>query len=181
MYSCIFIDIVFLRAWYPVKPRKFYNPVTSLLLSTKDKWQGMRTTGQVRKELNLHAPQNVDSIYKPIERKERRFNALKVPKALQADLPFANKPKNATKSKKESYLSKRAVILEPEEKKIVTLMQQLNTLRNEKDRKRKIKNVERLDAYAKKKAKVAEQNESKTKERRKDYFRKQQSAASRAS
>ncbi|KAI7907171.1 uncharacterized protein BX663DRAFT_495057 [Cokeromyces recurvatus] len=167
-------DIVFLRAWYPVKPRKFYNPVTSLLLSTKEKWQGMRTTGQVRKELNMHAPQNVDSIYKPIERKERRFNALKIPKALQAELPFANKPKNATKSKKQSYMSKRAVILEPEEKKIYTLMQQLNTLRNEKDRKRKLKNNERREMVEKKRAKIAEINEKKEKERRKDYFRKEQ-------
>jgi ribosome biogenesis protein BMS1 len=58
------VDIVFLRAWYPVKPRKFYNPVTSLLLSSKQDWQGMRSTGQVRKELSLHAPQNADSIYK---------------------------------------------------------------------------------------------------------------------
>lgn len=57
-------DIVFLRAWYPIKPRKFYNPVTSLLLSSKQKWQGMRLTGQVRKDLSLHAPQKVDSIYK---------------------------------------------------------------------------------------------------------------------
>ncbi|CEP07797.1 hypothetical protein [Parasitella parasitica] len=173
-------DIVFLRAWYPIKPRKFYNPVTSLLLSSKQKWQGMRTTGQVRKELNMHAPQKVDSIYKPIVRKERRFNALKVPKSLQADLPFANKPKQAAKSKKQSYLSKRAVVLEPEEKKIVTLMQQLNTLRNEKDRKRKIKNSERLQMVEKKRAKIAETNETKTKERRKDYFRKEQQKTTRA-
>jgi ribosome biogenesis protein BMS1 len=61
--TCL-IDIVFLRAWYPVKPRKFYNPVTSLLLSSKSDWQGMRLTGQVRKDLELHAPQNKDSIYK---------------------------------------------------------------------------------------------------------------------
>ncbi|KAI8639019.1 hypothetical protein BD408DRAFT_422150 [Parasitella parasitica] len=172
-------DIVFLRAWYPIKPRKFYNPVTSLLLSSKQKWQGMRTTGQVRKELSMHAPQNVDSIYKPIVRKERRFNALKVPKSLQADLPFANKPKQAAKNKKQSYLSKRAVVLEPEEKKIVTLMQQLNTLRNEKDRKRKIKNSERLEMVEKKRAKIAETNETKTKERRKDYFRKEQQKTTR--
>ncbi|OBZ89768.1 hypothetical protein A0J61_02197 [Choanephora cucurbitarum] len=147
-------------------------------MSSKD-WQGMRTTGQVRKELSLHAPQKVDSIYKPIERKERRFNALKVPKSLQAQLPFANKPKNATKSKKQSYLNKRAVVLEPEEKKIVTLMQQLNTLRNEKDRKRKLKDSERREVNEKKKAKVAQKTEEKTKERRKEYFRKQQQKASR--
>ncbi|CAO3607470.1 unnamed protein product [Mucor hiemalis] len=172
-------DIVFLRAWYPIKPRKFYNPVTSLLLSSKQKWQGMRTTGQVRKELELHAPQKVDSIYKPIERKERRFNTLKVPKALQAELPFANKPKNATKSKKQSYLEKRAVILEPEEKKIVTLMQQLNTLRNEKTRKRKLKNEEKREVLEKKKAKIAATTEIKTKERRKTYFRKEQEKVTR--
>ncbi|KAI8085304.1 hypothetical protein BDF21DRAFT_492064 [Thamnidium elegans] len=172
-------DIVFLRAWYPIKPRKFYNPVTSLLLSSKQKWQGMRLTGQVRKELSLHAPQKVDSVYKPIERKERRFNTLKVPKSLQSELPFANKPKNATKSKKVSYMAKRAVILEPEEKKIVTLMQQLNTLRNEKNRKRKIKNDEKRGELEKKKAKIAETTEIKEKERRKTYFRKEQEKVTR--
>lgn len=124
----------------------------------------------------------LDSFFttQPIERKERRFNALKVPKSLQADLPFANKPKQATKGKKQSYLNKRAVVLEPEEKKIVTLMQQLNTLRNEKDRKRKIKNTERRDMLEKKRAKIAETTEIKTKERRKDYFRKEQEKTTRA-
>ena len=57
-------DIVFLRAWYPVKPRKYYNPVTSLLLSSKSGWQGMRLTGQVRRELEMRAPQKMDSAYK---------------------------------------------------------------------------------------------------------------------
>jgi ribosome biogenesis protein BMS1 len=94
-------------------------------------------------------------------------------------LPFANKPKNATKSKKESYLNKRAVILEPEEKKIVTLMQQLNTLRNEKTRKRKIKNTEKREELEKKKAKIAATTEIKTKERRKTYFRKEQEKTTR--
>ncbi|KAI8089812.1 uncharacterized protein BX664DRAFT_297772 [Halteromyces radiatus] len=170
-------DIVFLRAWYPVKPRKFYNPVTSLLLSSKSEWKGMRLTGEVRRDLNLHAPQNVDSTYKPIERKTRRFNTLKVPKSLQAELPFASKPKIAKPSKKKSYLAKRAVVLEPEEKKIYTMMQQLNTLRNEKDRKRKIKDTERREIYEKKKAKIAEMDVTKERERRKDYFRKESKAA----
>jgi hypothetical protein len=34
-----------------------------------------------------------DSVYRPIERKERRFNALKIPKAIEANLPFKSKPK----------------------------------------------------------------------------------------
>jgi ribosome biogenesis protein BMS1 len=58
------LDIVFLRAWYPIKPKKFYNPVTSLLLSSKKEWQGMRLTGQIRRELNIETPKNPDSQYK---------------------------------------------------------------------------------------------------------------------
>ncbi|KAF7721972.1 Glycoside hydrolase 2 (Mannanase, beta-galactosidase) [Apophysomyces ossiformis] len=174
-------DIVFLRAWYGVKPRKFYNPVTSLLLSSKSEWQGMRLTGQVRREKGEHAPQNVDSIYKPIERKTRRFNALKVPKSLQAELPFASKPKIAKAQKKQSYEAKRAVVLEPEEKKIYTLMQQLNTLRNEKTRKRKLKDAERRAENVKKRAKEEAVTVEKDKERRRAYFRKQsQEAAAKA-
>lgn len=79
-----------------------------------------------------------------------------------------------TKAKKKSYLNKRAVVLEPEEKKIYTLMQQLNTLRNEKTRKRKAKDSERRENLEKKKAKVEKTNVDKEKERRKDYFRKEQ-------
>ena len=44
----------------------FYNPVTSLLLppDQKEKWQGMRSVGQLRKDLGLKAPVNTDSLYK---------------------------------------------------------------------------------------------------------------------
>jgi ribosome biogenesis protein BMS1 len=61
-----FIDIVFLRTWYPVQIPEFYNPVTSLLLpkSEKRKWIGMKTTGQLRRERDLTAPLNPDSKYK---------------------------------------------------------------------------------------------------------------------
>jgi ribosome biogenesis protein BMS1 len=68
------LDIVFLRAWYPVKPKKYYNPVSSLLLDDKAKWSGMRTAGQIRFEDKMKIQHNPDSFYKDIERKERRFN-----------------------------------------------------------------------------------------------------------
>ncbi|CAM0136481.1 unnamed protein product [Umbelopsis sp. WA50703] len=166
-------DIVFLRAWYPIKPRKFYNPVTSLLLSSKSDWEGMRLTGQVRKELNERAPQKVDSVYKPIERKERRFNPLKISKTLQSELPFASKPKVLKKQKQQSYLEKRAVVLEPEEKKIYTLMQQIHTLKNEKNRKRKIQKSEKKQAFEKKMAAIEAVTKVKEGERRKEFFRKE--------
>ena len=57
---------MFIRTWYPVSVPNFYNPVTSLLLPTdqKEKWQGMRSVGQLRKDLGLKAPVNADSLYK---------------------------------------------------------------------------------------------------------------------
>jgi ribosome biogenesis protein BMS1 len=57
-------DIVFLRAWYSILPRKFYNPVTSLLLADKGEWRGMRLTGQVRRAEGLKTPLGVNSTYK---------------------------------------------------------------------------------------------------------------------
>ena len=59
-------DIVFIRTWYPVTVPNFCNPVTSLLLPPEQKatWQGMRTVGQLRKDLGLKAPVKSDSLYK---------------------------------------------------------------------------------------------------------------------
>jgi ribosome biogenesis protein BMS1 len=57
-------DIIFLRAWYQIKPRQYYNPVGSLLLGDKSKWQGMRLTGEVRRDQSLKTPSDVNSLYK---------------------------------------------------------------------------------------------------------------------
>lgn len=59
----LILDIVFLRAWYSIEPKKLYNPVTSLLLSDKGGWKGMRLTGQIRREEGIETPSNPDSKY----------------------------------------------------------------------------------------------------------------------
>ncbi|KAF0745974.1 hypothetical protein AaE_008315, partial [Aphanomyces astaci] len=61
----------------------------------------MRTMRELRAANKLAIPVNPDSVYKPIVRPERHFNALKVPAKLQAKLPFASKPKL---DKKKSYV-----------------------------------------------------------------------------
>jgi ribosome biogenesis protein BMS1 len=164
-------DIVFLRAWYPVKPKKFYNPVTSLLLSEKTSWQGMKTVSEIRRINKLPIPMNPDSSYKEIVRPTRRFNPLKIPKALQQELPFASKPKILKKQKKPSLMARRAVVLEPKEKKIYRLMQQINTLKHEKDKKRKLKTQERREVYLKKQAKEEKIREEKQTKKRKEIYR----------
>ncbi|KAJ3209474.1 Glycoside hydrolase 2 (Mannanase, beta-galactosidase), partial [Dinochytrium kinnereticum] len=137
-------DIVFLRAWYPVKPKRFYNPVCSLLLADKTGWSGVRLTGQIRSQKALPVPLNKDSLYKDIERKERKFNRLSIPKSLQEALPFSSKPKVEAARRRQSLMERRAVLLEPEEKKVFHILQAINTIKNEKAIKAKAKNVKRL-------------------------------------
>ncbi|KAF2102127.1 DUF663-domain-containing protein [Rhizodiscina lignyota] len=130
-------DIIFLRAWYPVRPHRFYNPVTNLLnitaattktKSSNDKddesdiwedeevqagdqadgaWKPMRLTGQVRAAENIPTPKNRDSNYRPIERATRHFNPLRIPHKLAADLPFKSQPVSTRPQKNPTYTQKR--------------------------------------------------------------------------
>ncbi|KZT12217.1 DUF663-domain-containing protein [Laetiporus sulphureus 93-53] len=164
-------DIVFLRAWFSIQPRRFYNPVTSLLLSDKAKWAGMRLTGQVRREKGLKTPLNVNSTYKPVERPARRFNTLKVPRKLQAALPYASKPKLVKQQHRQPYLQKRSVILEAEEKKAIALLQQMRALRKDQVIRRKEKQDQHRAAYRKKIEKDEAKKSEKEREKRKAYMR----------
>ena len=103
-------DIVFCRTWVPVEVKNYYNPVTSLLFRDGvDGWRAMKPKAQLHVETETPIEVNPDSIYKPIERKERKFNKLFVPKSIESALPFASKPKDEKKRKSKSYASKRAV------------------------------------------------------------------------
>ncbi|KIM88998.1 hypothetical protein PILCRDRAFT_84827 [Piloderma croceum F 1598] len=164
-------DIIFLRAWYSIQPRKFYNPVTSLLLSDKSHWARMRLTGQVRRDEGLKTPLNVNSTYKSVDRPARRFNTLKVPKKLQATLPYASKPKLMKPQRRQTYMQKRAVLLEPEEKKAIALLQQIRALRKDQVVRRKEKQNERKEVHRKKAEKEEAKKTEKEKEKRKDYMR----------
>ena len=99
----------------------------------------MRLTGQVRRDEGLKTPLNANSTYKPVERAPRRFNTLKVPKKLQAALPYASKPKIMKPQHRQTYLEKRAVVMEPEEKRAVALLQQARALRRDQVQRRKAK------------------------------------------
>lgn len=74
------------------------------------------------------------SIYlqQPIERKARKFNPLVIPKSLQAALPFASKPKDIPSRGRPLLENRRAVVMEPHEKKVHALVQHLQLIRHEK-------------------------------------------------
>lgn len=166
-------DTVFLKTWYPVKVKKFYNPVTSLLLGKHNQWKGMRLTGMVRAENNIATPMEKDSAYKKIEREERRFNPLRVPRNIQKDLPFKSQIREMKPQSKQTYLAKRAVVLDGEEKKMRDLMNKINTLKKDKDTKRKAKKNDKFQDRLKVMAKKEERKKDKEKERKKDFFAKE--------
>lgn len=166
-------DIIILRAWHQILPRKFYNPVTSLLLSDKDSWSGMRLTGQVRAAQGVETPNPESSKYEKIERATRRFNPVKVPKSVQANLPFKSQIHQMKPQKKQTYMQKRAVVLGGEEKKARDLMQKVMTLRNEKDAKRKAKKAEKRVEHNAKLQKIEDKKKERQKREKKEYFQKE--------
>ncbi|GAB0132713.1 hypothetical protein EsDP_00001141 [Epichloe bromicola] len=162
-------DIVFLRAWYPIKPHRFYNPATNLV-----GWQPMRLTGEVRRDENVATPQLKNSQYRKIERQNRHFNPLRVPRALAAQLPYKSQIITTKKQKRETYMQKRAVVLpnNSEEKKARAIMQQLLTVRNDAAAKRRAKKAENHAAFKKKLADNEEKKEAREKRESKDFWRK---------
>ena len=165
-------DVVILRTWYPVQIKKFYNPVTSLLLKNKTEWKGLRLTGAIRHARSLLTPMNNDSAYKKIERQERHFNGLKIPKAIQRDLPFKSQIHQMKPQKKKTYMQKRAVVLNGEEKKARSFMQKVMTISKAKDEMKKVKKTEQRKERLKKLAKKEEEKTQKDKDKKKEYFSK---------
>jgi ribosome biogenesis protein BMS1 len=161
-------DIVFLRAWYPIRPHRFYNPVTNLI-----GWDGMRLTGQVRAAEKLATPSLKNSAYKPVERATRHFNPLRVPRALAADLPFKSQIVQMKKQSKQTYMQKRAVVVGGEEKKARDLMQKIMTVRNDKEAKRREAKEAKRKVYRKKVAENAEMRGEREKKEKAEYWRKE--------
>ncbi|KAL2825210.1 hypothetical protein BDW59DRAFT_146616, partial [Aspergillus cavernicola] len=171
-------DIVFLRAWYPIKPHRFYNPVTNLLdlddgESGDAGWQAMRLTGEVRRDQGIPTPLNKDSAYHKFERPERHFNPLRVPRKVATELPFKSQITKMRARKDKTYLQKRAVVVGGEDKKARDLMQKLNTLRNEKQAKRAVKQEERRKVYRAKVADGLEKKAEREKRERNEYWRRE--------
>jgi ribosome biogenesis protein BMS1 len=131
----------------------------------------MKPKAQLHVETETPIEVNPDSIYKPIERKIRTFNKLRIPKSVEASLPYSSKHKDETKRRKKSYVSKRAVVMEADEKKKYTFVQAINTIRNEKRAKRKEKNSERRLEKSKETAKKEEKLEAARKARKRQQHR----------
>lgn len=169
-------DIVFCRTWYKVDVPKFYNPVTSLLLPLEEKnqWQGMKTTGQLKREKNIHIHPNKDSMYTPIERTTKVFKPLSIPRSLQRELPYRDKPKltpSSNKYKPNFKNGRVAVVREPKEANIARLMKMIKTNYAYKQKQLKEATKRRIEAHQAQIAVAEARKLSKQKELKKHVFR----------
>ncbi|KAM7500049.1 hypothetical protein LguiA_024463 [Lonicera macranthoides] len=170
-------DIVFLRAWTQVEVPRFFNPLTTTLQPRNQTWQGMKTVAQLRRENNLPVPVNKDSLYKPIERKQRKFNPLVIPKSLQAGLPFASKPKDIPSRRRNLIENRRAVVMEPYERKVHSLVQQLQLIRHEKMKKKKLKEGEKRKVREVEKVKEDQLSKKRLRDEKRERYRQQDKLA----
>ncbi|XP_048571051.1 ribosome biogenesis protein BMS1 homolog isoform X2 [Triticum urartu] len=173
-------DIVFMRAWVNFEVPTYCNLVTTSLQPRDQMWQGMRTTAELRKAHNIPIPHNKDSVYKGIERKVRKFNAIEVPRKLQPLLPFKSKPKDRPKGKKGSAVDMIPEIMNIGEKKIHGALQQLHLLKHEKTRKEKIKRGLQKKAHEAQKAKTDEITRKRQREDRRERYREEDKKKKRA-
>ncbi|KAL5574685.1 hypothetical protein UlMin_016384 [Ulmus minor] len=167
-------DIVFLRAWTQVEVPEFYNPLTTALQSRDQTWQGMKTTAELRREKNLPIPVNKESLYKPIERKPRKFNPVVIPKSLQAQLPFPSKPKDMPSRAKPLLENRRAVVMEPHQRKVRTMVQHLQLIKHHKMNKRKMKEDKKKKELEVQKAKEEAISKKRRREERRERYRQQE-------
>jgi ribosome biogenesis protein BMS1 len=90
---------------------------------------------------------------------------------LQKDLPYASKHRITRSAQAQTYLQKRAIVLEPEEKRALALLQQMRALEKDKTIKRREKQEERRTIHRKAIAKEEAKKGDKQKEQRKEYMR----------
>ncbi|KAK9904441.1 hypothetical protein M0R45_000666 [Rubus argutus] len=147
-------DIVFLTTWTPAEVPQFYNPLTTALQPRDQVWQGMKTVAELRREHNVPIPVNKDSLYKPIERKRRKFNTLVISKSLQSALPFGSKLKNTPRRRRPLLEDRRAVVMEPHERRVQTSVQQLRSISSDKTKKRRAKGEKKRKEIEELKAKT---------------------------
>ncbi|RWS12757.1 ribosome biogenesis protein bms1-like protein [Dinothrombium tinctorium] len=164
-------DIIFLRTWFTVEVPKFYTIVTTLLLSLdeRSKWQGMKTTGQLRYETGQKAVTNPDSIYTMPKRKTHNYKPLVIPNGLQKELPYRAKPKYTPRN--ENKVERVAVIREPEEEKVHTIMEMVKAANREKKRKDRQAMKERIMRHKQQMQQIEERKKTREKEVKKQMLK----------
>ncbi|CEF61256.1 Bms1l protein [Strongyloides ratti] len=168
-------DIVFLRSWISVEIPKFFIPITDKLLSSDNKWVGMKTTGRLRFEKGITLEHDPNTNYKNVQRPEFVKKELVISKDLQKSLPYKLKPKMADvkKDTREPIVKKHTAIeLSHEEEKIDNFMQSVKDTYKNRLEKEKQKNQLRLEKRNKELKEIEEKKMRKSKQTKKNICRR---------
>merc|ERR1712203_103285 len=156
-------DLVVCKTWVKVEPKQFYHPVVDV-----DQWRPARLIGELRAAKGVAVPDNKDSHYgKQVVRAERKFNPLKIPKALEESLPFKTKPKNELKRKENPLRKAAAIVATEREHQVNSLLNRLYTVRKEKHRLRKEASSKKRDTKEKRDKFIQDKRDAVTKEMKK--------------
>jgi len=151
-------DIVFLRTYYAIQPEAFYNPIVDY-----QKQRLLKTTAQVRAERGIAIPEQRDSEYHEIVRTEKDWGPIRVPKKLEADLPFKSKPKPDAPMERDPHEVK--TLQSDRDKQIANFLRRLGTVKNTRLEHEKAKQEERQAAKDRVKEREEKQREEKQRER----------------
>lgn len=162
-------DLVVCKCWVRVEPKLFYHPVVDAR-----EWRPARLIGELRAVAGVVVPNRADSQYgKQYVRPERKFNPLRIPKQLEAALPFKTKPKNDKKRRKNPLREKAAVVSSEREHAVNSLLQRLYTVQKQKRRIRVAANARKKAIKDKREQFVQDKREAHTKETRKKRYIKE--------
>lgn len=136
----------------------------------------MMTTWQLRKKFGMKTPGFRDT-YQPIERVDKVFTPMIVPKKLEEALPFRSKDKIKTESLKQKIQKEERSLLKPlatdSEKKAIYLMQRLKLIDKEKKTQQREKYVNSKSLKEKWQAGMNKDRTMAVKKLRKEKFVKQ--------
>jgi ribosome biogenesis protein BMS1 len=154
-------DIVFLRSYYGVQAEAFYNPIVDY-----EQQRLLKTTAQVRNERNLSIPDHPDSEYHEIVRTAKDWGPIRVPRKLEAELPFKSKPKPELPMERDANEVK--ALQSDRDRQIANFLRRLGTVKNQRVEHEQAKNLVRQAALAK----VAEREEKNREEKQRERIKR---------
>lgn len=107
----------------------------------REKWRGARTLGKIRFDEGLKSTNslNPDSIYKPMLRKQFNFRPFSIPRQLQKELPYKDKPKLLPKE--EDKIKRVSALKNDDEKRRISALEMMGSLKKERMLKLKEKRL----------------------------------------
>ncbi|KAE8671859.1 hypothetical protein F3Y22_tig00111881pilonHSYRG00050 [Hibiscus syriacus] len=130
---------------------------------------------ELRREHNLAVPVNKDSLYKVfcLFGFVGTISVMATVFIVLIYLPFESKPKNIPHRKRPLLEDRRAVVMEPRERKVHALVQHLQLIRNDKMKKRKLKEEQKRKEVEAQRAKEEQVLRKRRREERQERYREQ--------